>query len=232
MVNLKKVVFGLSLLLSFVVLSFSAYIIYIAKIKQMMTFKDIDPSSYIVQKLYNEIHTTVSSEAQFEFYDKEKLNNSYLLQIGLQNIFQNQEYITLEDVQNEIKNKTSITTLTPHSICGYQYLSLNKIFIKQNDCNQNINYGFLTKITGAKENETTLIIEEKSVYYTLDNEDNRNSLIVYKNTKQQDILFGINSTLNDNSYLNIDNYIDKAEGYQYIFQKKNKEYIFKEIKKI
>ena len=70
------------------------------------------------------------------------------------------------------------------------------------------------------------------MYYTLDNEDNRNSLIVYKNTKQQDILFGINSTLNDNSYLNIDNYIDKAEGYQYIFQKKNKEYIFKEIKKI
>lgn len=229
MINLKKVVFGLSFLLALVVLFFSGYLIYISEIKSMLTLQDINVNEPYIKEVYQNIKINNNKE-EFNFYNTQQMSNDYLLLIGLQNSGKTQ--ISLTELKDFLSNKVSYKTLVPHSTSSYDYLSDLAIFKKNNNVDTSYNYGFLKKLVSAKENETTLILTEKSVYYTYSLEDDIYTLSVYKNVTQKELLYQINTSFAIDPYLNIEAYLEDAQEYEYIFEKKKDNYLFKELKKI
>lgn len=229
MINLKKVVFGLSFLLALVVLFFSGYLIYISEIKSMLTLQDINVNEPYIKEVYQNIKINNNKE-EFNFYNIQQMSNDYLLLIGLQNSGKTQ--ISLTELKVFLSNKVSYKTLVPHSTSSYDYLSDLAIFKKNNNVDTSYNYGFLKKLVSAKENETTLILTEKSVYYTYSLEDDIYTLSVYKNVTQKELLYQINTSFAIDPYLNIEAYLEDAQEYEYIFEKKKDNYLFKELKKI
>ena len=229
MINLKKVVFGLSFLLALVVLFFSGYLIYISKVKSMLTLRDINVNEPYIKEVYQNIKINNNKE-EFNFYNTQQMSNDYLLLMGLQNSGKTQ--ISLTELKDFLSNKVSYKTLVPHSTSSYDYLSDLAIFKKNNNVDTPYNYGFLKKLVSAKENETTLILTEKSVYYMYSLEDDIYTLSVYKNLTQKELLYQINTSFAIDPYLNIEAYLEDAQEYEYIFEKEKDNYLFKELKKI
>lgn len=195
----------------------------------MLTLQDINVNEPYIKEVYQNIKINNNKE-EFNFYNTQQMSNDYLLLIGLQNSGKTQ--ISLTELKDFLSNKVSYKTLVPHSTSSYDYLSDLAIFKKNNNVDTSYNYGFLKKLVSAKENETTLILTEKSVYYTYSLEDDIYTLSVYKNVTQKELLYQINTSFAIDPYLNIEAYLEDAQEYEYIFEKKKDNYLFKELKKI
>lgn len=227
---MKKVIFGLSSLLIIIIIFFSTYLVYIGRIKNMLQYQKIDINTPYIQNIYHSVTLENNLESKFDFYTEEKMNNTYLLNLGTQNTFSNS--ISFKDVQKNIQTLTNYQTVYPHSICGYDYIASTQSFIKVNDCSLTQNYNFYTLLSNAKENDVNLILEEKNIFYTKDFINNNYFITLYKDTSQKEVIDYINIYEENDLNQLINNYIDKATTYQYTFEKKNNHYVFKDIKKI
>ena len=227
---MKKIVYGLSSLLILVIVFFSGYLIYIGRVKNMLQYHEIDINTSYVQNIYHSISLNNNLDSRFDFYTEEKMNNSYLLNLGIQNIYS--DSISFKDIQKKLKDLTIYQSVYPHSICGYDYIASTQSFIKTDNCNFTQNYNFYTQLSNAKENDVELILEEKNILYTKDLINGNYFITLYKDTTQKEVIDYINISEEVDLNQLINNYMDKASTYQYTFDKKNNHYIFKGIKKI
>lgn len=227
---MKKVIFGLSSLLILVIIFFSGYLVYIGRVKNMLEYQEININMPYIQNIYHSVVLENNLDSRFDFYTEEKMNNTYLLNLGIQNTSSNS--ISFKDIKKNIKNLTNYQTIYPHTICGYEYIASTQSFNKTDNCNVIQNYNFYTQLSSAKENDVDLILEEKNIFYTKDFINDNYYITLYKDTTQKEVIdyFSISEETDLNQI--ISNYMDKASIYQYTFEKKNNHYIFKEIKKI
>lgn len=227
---MKKVIFGLSSLLILVIIFFSGYLVYIGKVKNMLRYQEVDINTPYIQNIYHSVILENNLESKFDFYAEEKMNNTYLLNLGIQNNTSNS--ISFEHIKKSIKYLTNYQTVYPHSLCGYNYIASTQSFLKVDNCEPTYNYDFYTQLVSAKENDIDLVLEEKNIFYTKDFINDNYYITLYKDTTQKEVIDYF--SISEENELNqiISNYMDKASIYQYTFEKKNNHYIFKEIKKI
>lgn len=227
---MKKVIFGLSSLLILVIIFFSGYLVYIGKVKNMLQYQEVDINTPYIQNIYHSVILENNLESKFDFYAEEKMNNTYLLNLGIQNNTSNS--IPFEHIQKSIKYLTNYQTVYPHSLCGYNYIASTQSFLKVDNCEPTYNYDFYTQLVSAKENDIDLVLEEKNIFYTKDFINDSYYITLYKDITQKEVIDNININ-NENDLKQLLNiYLDKASTYQYTFEKKNNHYVFQNIKKI
>lgn len=88
---------------------------------------------------------------------------------------------------------------------------------------------FYHKIISANEEDDKIIILEKSLYVYNDWNSNNSHITIYNNIIDKKIISSYNLDSNSEININIDDYIDNASTYKFVFKKVDNCYIFESI---
>ena len=93
-------------------------------------------------------------------------------------------------------------------------------------CGGNMNEKFYRKITSAIEEDDKIIILEKSLYVYYDFDSEISHITIYNNITDKKIIKIYDIKPGESMGINIDDYLDEASTYQYVFKKVDGRYIF------
>ncbi len=246
---MKKLKYGLIILFWILVLGilFNGY--YHKKVNNLDTVKELDINSELVQDLYETIVPNNNSYILSQLYGNAELTNEYKLNVAIMNYVKKNptndssvdnvaNYISADDVLNSAKevfgDDVSLTnqriTKYINGYCGYDYNEEKNRYEPFEGCGGITNKYFYRKLLNAKEQGNQIILQEQSfyVYENLGTDE----IYIYDNYDQDKMLDFVQSKDTAISGVNENDYIDKGSIYEYIFQKENDRYIFKEIKKV
>ena len=89
---------------------------------------------------------------------------------------------------------------------------------------------FVREIVSAREEGDNIIITEKSLYVYWDWDIDYSHVTIYNNVVQKEKIDEFDHDLTVELNINIDDYIDRASTYEYIFERVDDHYIFKGVK--
>ena len=247
---MKKLKYGSIILFWILVLGilFNGY--YHKKVNNLDTVKELDINSDLVQDLYETIVPNNNSYILSQLYSNAELTNEYKLNVAIMNYVKKNptsdpsadnviNYLSADDVLDSAKeifgddvsliNQSFMFNIN-HGYCGYNFNEEKNRYEPFEGCGDMMGKYFYRKLLNAKEQGNQIILQEQSfyVYENLGTDE----IYIYDNYDQDKMLDFVQSKDTVISGVNENDYIDKGSIYEYIFQKENDRYIFKEIKKV
>lgn len=199
----------------------------------------LDINSEEVQSLYE--MATPSNDATILknlYGNPNTFENQYILSISINNYLNEQnefiESISKDIVEeyvykifgDNISFKHEKVYVLSGGHCGFDYNENLQQYEFLHGCGGNMNEKFYRKITSAIEEDDKIIILEKSlyVYYNFDSEISH--ITIYNNITDKMIIKTYDMNPGESMDINIDDYLDEASTYQYVFKKVDGRYIF------
>ena len=185
-----------------------------------------------VQSLYN-MATPIEDATILKTFE-----NQYILSISINNYLNEQNEVIKSISKNIVEEyvykifgdnisvKHEKVYVLSGDYCGFDYNEELQQYEFLHGCSGNMNEKFYRKITSAIEEDDKIIILEKSlyVYYNFDSEISH--ITIYNNIIDRDIIQTYDVDSQKNMDINIDDYLDHASTYQYVFKKVEDHYIF------
>lgn len=210
----------------------------------------LDINSDFVQTLYEKVNPSHDASIIKGLYEKENvLANDYILSVGIVNLikerfYRNEEYLKEEDVEDMIHQILGFQVKFVHQevrvfgrdsfsegICGYTYLPESHQYQLLHGCGGSMFESFARKVTSAFKEEDTVYITEKLIYKYNDWDDTTSKIYVYNNYAREKLLDYIVKDSNEPYSISLEDYIDDASTYVYVFKKQNGEYILDCVKR-
>ncbi len=198
--------------------------------------KYLDVNSELVSSLYSMV--TPSEEAivlKFKYGNYKGFHNDYILAVATKNYINEQKkevkVISKVDLENSIYSIFGKNIMFTHKdikllyngICGFDYNKETENYELVSNCDGSIFEKFYHKIISAQEKDNKIIITEK-IIYTVYNDEFKN-ISIYNNIYSKDLI----DKVTFDKKIEIEDYLDKASEYEYIFEKNNGEYILRNI---
>lgn len=208
--------------------------------------KKIDINSELVQSLYKTVNPSDDAYVLSKFYEKpEEFENEYILTTAIKMYIDSQngenvETIPRKDIEEniyklfgkDIKFKHDTVYVMFGSYCMFRYDDTKKLYILVGGCDGSINHLFYRKVVAAEETQKELIIYEKLIYVNYEWDDialEYGYVTIYNNTNDKKIIKTYDHNPREPLGITIDDYLNDASTYKYIFEKDNNNYIFKKI---
>lgn len=200
---------------------------------------ELDINSEKVQSLYEMATPVEDATILKNLYEKpDVFENQYILSVSINNYLNEQnnfiETISQDIVEeyiykifgDDISFKHEKVYVLSGDYCGFDYNEELHEYESLHGCGGNMNEKFYRKITSATEVDDKIIILEKSlyVYYNFDFEIS--NVIIYNNIIDKKIISEYNLDSSNELSIDIEDYIDSASTYQYVFKKVDDRYIF------
>ena len=116
-----------------------------------------------------------------------------------------------------------------YGVCGFTYQPEIEQYISLNGCGGSNTDSFVREVVSARQEGNFLYITEKSIYIYADWNETITRKYIYNNC-QQDKMLDYQETPSTESHLvELDDYIEEAATYEYVFENQNGQYIFKEF---
>ena len=214
--------------------------------------KELDIHSYIVEDLYQKINPSNDAMILKGLYGGESLSNEYILAVGAMNYIRKTVPIDAEMVQNmmftlniskkdleqniyeifgniEYQDEDFYVLNGDYGVCGFTYQPEMEQYISLNGCGGSNTDSFVREVVSARQEGNFLYIIEKSIYIYADWNETITRKYIYNNC-QQDKMLDYQETPSTESHLvELDDYIEEAATYEYVFENQNGKYIFKEF---
>lgn len=207
--------------------------------------KKLDINSDLVKDLYGKVNPSEDGTVLTEFYGHPKeLQNSYILTTAIKMYIDEQngktvEKISQKDIENNIEKifgkdvnyKHDTVFVMFDSYCMFRYNSDKNIYTLDGGCGGNAYEFFYRKITEIEETDKELFIYEKSIYVYDDwvGEGVDSHITIYNNIVDKNVIEKFNQDSNEQLNITLDDYLNEASTYKYVFEKNNGNYIFKGI---
>lgn len=211
--------------------------------------QSIDIDTDFIKTLYNKVNPSNDANVVKEmFRDTKKFSNKYLIATGLLNVIKekeylNEEYISDTDVENSIKKIFGDNITFTHEdayilgqdiyqegVCGYWYRSESKNYQLMHGCGGNQTESFRRKLISARKDREYIYLKEKSIYiYHEWDIGIPSEAHIYNNVNQEKLIYSMKIEANEPCVVNIEDYIDEASTYVYVFKKVNDNYILEKI---
>ena len=203
------------------------------------TSVSLDINSKDVQSLYqmaNPFDDAMVLELLYKDFDS--FDNQYILAVAIQNYLNNYsetiQYIFKDDVEknifkifgNNISFSHKKTYLFNNGYCGFDYNPKLERYEILPGCSGSMEAKFYRKIVDAVLKNDEIIIFEKSIYVYNDFLASNPHITIYNNIINKDIILNYSSNSNGELNININDYIDQASTYKYVFKKNGTDYIF------
>lgn len=200
---------------------------------------ELDINSEKVQSLYEMVTPVEEATVLKKLYEKSGVfENQYILSVAINNYLNEQnnfiETISQDIVEeyiykifgDDISFEHEKVYVFSGDYCGFDYNEELHQYESLHGCGGNMNEKFYRKITSATEDDDKIIILEKSlyVYYNFDFEIS--NIIIYNNIIDKKIISEYNLDSSNELSIDIEDYIDSASTYQYVFKKVDDRYIF------
>ena len=200
---------------------------------------ELDINSEKVQSLYEMVTPVEEATVLKKLYEKSGVfENQYILSVAINNYLNEQnnfiETISQDIVEeyiykifgDDISFEHEKVYVFSGDYCGFDYNEELHQYKSLHGCGGNMNEKFYRKITSATEDDDKIIILEKSlyVYYNFDFEIS--NIIIYNNIIDKKIISEYNLDSSNELSIDIEDYIDSASTYQYVFKKVDDRYIF------
>ena len=217
--------------------------------------KELDIHSYIVEDLYQKINPSNDAMILKGLYGGESLSNEYILAVGAMNYIRKTVPIDAEMVQNmmftlniskkdleqniyeifgniEYQDEDFYVLNGDYGVCGFTYQPEMEQYISLNGCGGSNTDSFVREVVSARQEGNFLYIIEKSIYIYADWNETITRKYIYNNC-QQDKMLDYQETPSTESHLvELDDYIEEAATYEYVFENQNGQYIFKDIHQV
>ncbi|HIS87122.1 MAG TPA: hypothetical protein IAB49_03200 [Candidatus Caccenecus avistercoris] len=200
---------------------------------------ELDINSEKVQSLY-EMATPIEDATILKnlYENPNTFENQYILSISINNYLNEQnefiESISKDIVEeyiykifgDDISFRHEKVYVLSGDYCGFDYNEELHQYEFLHGCGGNMNEKFYRKIISATEEDDKIIILEKSlyVYYNFDSEISH--ITIYNNIIDKNIISEYNSDSSNELNIDIEDYIDSASTYQYVFKKIDDRYVF------
>lgn len=199
----------------------------------------LDINSEEVQSLHE--MATPSDDATvlgYLYENSHSFANHYILSTAISNYIKEQEefveIIPEEIVEeyvykifgNNIDFQHEKTYILLNNYCGFDYNKQTHQYELLSGCGGNMNAKFYRKITDATKEDDKIIILEKSIYAYHDWDQVSSHITIYNNIINKDIIKTYDMNPEESMNINIDDYLDEASTYQYVFKKVDDRYIF------
>lgn len=207
--------------------------------------KKLDINSDLVETLYEMVNPSEDGTILTEFYGHPKeLQNSYILTAAIKMYIDEQngktvEKISQKDIENniekifgkEVNYKHETVYVLFDSYCMFRYNSEKNLYTLDGGCGGNAYEFFYRKITDTEETDKELFIYEKSIYVYDDwvGEGVDSHITIYNNIVDKNVIEKFNQDSNEQLNITLDDYLNEASTYKYVFEKNNGNYIFKGI---
>lgn len=199
----------------------------------------LDINSMKVQSLY-EMATPLNDANILKYlYEKpETFENQYILSVSIKNYLDEQNNFVesiSKDIVEQYIHKVFGNNISFHhekvyiledNYCGFDYNKDLNQYEYLSGCDGNMNEKFYRKIISANEEDDKIIILEKSLYVYNDWNSNNSHITIYNNITDKKIISSYNLDLDSEMNIDIDDYIDSASTYQFVFKKVDNRYIF------
>lgn len=199
----------------------------------------------LVEVLYEMVNPSEDGTILTEFYGHpKKLQNSYILTAAIKMYIDEQngktvEKISQKDIENniekifgkEVNYKHETVYVLFDSYCMFRYNSEKNLYTLDGGCGGNAYEFFYRKITDTEETDKELFIYEKSIYVYDDwvGEGVDSHITIYNNIVDKNVIEKFNQDSNEQLNITLDDYLNEASTYKYVFEKNNGNYIFKGI---
>ncbi len=210
---------------------------------------NIDIDSDFVYNLYYKVNPSNDISILKGMYETDKFSNDYILTTGIENLVRKNhlrltEFLDVEEIEKEIHQifGTNVT-VNHHKIymfssdefkngtCGYTYLPNAKKYQLIHGCGGNANEFMLRKLVSAEKEGDQILLKEKSIYYLDDWNDYVSKIYVYNNYNREKLLDYIEKESTTPSNFSLEDYINEASTYVYVFKKEKENWILKSIQK-
>ena len=229
--------------------------IFFEKTEIKTPLKELNNSSSFVQELYTMANPSNDGFILKTLYDDGKLDNSYILAMGAMNYIR--KNISIDDPMVQSRMFTATTSKeelkqsiyeilgeityqdesfyvlnSDYGVCGFTYQPEVERYVSLNGCGGSSTETFLRKILSARQEENFIYIVEKSIYIYNDWDDYISRNYIYKDCNKEEMIDYQERDSTTPNPISIEDYLDKAATYEYIFENNNGQYIFKGLRKI
>ena len=200
---------------------------------------ELDINSEKVQSLYEMVTPVEEATVLKKLYEKSGVfENQYILSVAINNYLNEQnnfiETISQDIVEeyiykifgDDISFEHEKVYVFSGDYCGFDYNEELHQYESLHGCGGNMNEKFYRKITSATEDDDKIIILEKSLYVYYDFDYEISNIIIYNNIIDKKIISEYNLDSSNELSIDIEDYIDSASTYQYVFKKVDDRYIF------
>lgn len=201
--------------------------------------RKLSVSSTLVQKLYNKINVGENVSLLRYLYEKPGVvEDTYKISVGLKEYIKKngqKDYIKASDIEPYVKEVFGKNIDFNHqtayllfgSYCGYRYDATKKEYEFLSGCDGEW-ASMHRQIIAAEKKGKEVIITEKSIYVEHDVGIDGSIDTVFNNINKVQQLKVLKES--EGKYeIKLNDYIDKASTYRYIFEKEGKNYIFKKL---
>lgn len=194
-----------------------------------------------IKQLYQNVNPSSDANILLPFYQTKKMNNEYMIDVGLMYYIRNQdkdyvEFISKEDVEKSIQKVLGNVTVNHEKVytyavnekdndksyCGFEYNSSLERYEDLHGCDGNMNKGVIREIISTEQNKNEIRITEKAIFLYFHWQDENPTIDVYKDPYLKDKVDIVNG--NSNQDVDIKKY--DANTYTYVFKKIKGNYIF------
>lgn len=206
----------------------------------------LDINSDFVNYLYERVNPSTDASILKGLY-RDKFSNDYILSVGIVNLIReknlrDEEYISQKDVEEEIHKILGYNISFTHQdvyvystdefgkgTCGYWYRPNAKQYQLMHGCGGNWFEFFRRKLISAEKKENFVYLTEKSIYFYNDWDDYSSKRYVYSNYNKEKLLDYIEKPSSEIYQIELDNYLQDATTYTYVFKKNNDDYILEKV---
>jgi len=212
----------------------------------------LDTTSELVASLYSMVNPSDDALTLIPVYSSGEIIDDYKIAIGIMSYLKEnpeidpiypyvvQEYIDKAEVKKHIEkilgsdvNYTDKSVyIRTDGVCGYTFNKELKRYENIPGCGGSQFEFIKRKITEAYQQDNKIYILEKSIYVFDDWDDYISKKYIYDDCNQNKLLNYLETDSSGNYVVSLEDYLDHASTYQYVFEKINDQYIFKSLKKI
>lgn len=195
-----------------------------------------------VQSLYEMAMPLDDANILKYLYEKPEIfENQYILSISIKNYLDEQNSFIKsipKDIVEQYIHKIFGDNISfnhekvyifDDNYCGFDYNKDLNQYEFLSGCGGSMSEKFYHKIISANEEDDKIIILEKSLYVYNDWNSNNSHITIYNNIIDKKIISSYNLDSNSEININIDDYIDNASTYKFVFKKVDNCYIFESI---
>ena len=203
--------------------------------------ENLDINSKQVQSLYQMVNPSEDADVLGYLYQSsDEFQNPYILATAFNYYLKNQnekiEFISEEKITEmvhfifgEIPFYHEKVYLFNGDYCGFLYNDSLARYESLHGCDGNMYVKFYRKIIDAKKENDTIYIREKSFFVYNDWEAKDPYITVYNNITDKHVINRYPALPNGELNITINDYLDDASTYQYVFKKIQDRYIFSSI---
>lgn len=220
-----------------------------------VAMENLAVDSSLVQELYTLINPSNDPAIIADMYLNGFPSNEHILATGAMNYIRNNYDVNSTEVKKgmlvvnfpaaylrdsikevfgniDYQDESFYVYNNEYGICGFTYLPEVDAYESLNGCGGSQFESFKRQIVDAKKEGQQVKIFEKSIYIYNDWDDYVSRRYVYSDYSQEKMLDYIETSSSENTDITLQQYIDKASTFVYIFEYDGANYIFKELKKI